>query len=128
MKNKTFSYWQNVVFTDETLVRLPSDGFLTVLRKIGTRNNVENLKKVSRDKRSLMFWRAIRFDGPKMLIKCLNDRNSDEYLKVLQKYQENLQFDALVYQRHNAPIHKAKKIMDYFAEKTLLENLGLPGI
>ena len=44
--------------------------------------------------------------------------NSDEYLKVLQKYQENVLFDALVYQQDNAPIHKAKKIMDYFAENS----------
>ena len=44
--------------------------------------------------------------------------DSDEYLNVLQKYQENLSFGALVYQQDNAPIHKAKKIMDYFAENS----------
>ena len=44
--------------------------------------------------------------------------NSDEYLKVLQKHQENLHFDALVCQQDNAPIHKAEKIMDYFAENS----------
>ena len=65
-----------------------------------------------------MFWGAIPFDGRKMLIKCSNNMNNDEYLKVLQKYQENLHFDALVYQQDNAPIHKAKKIMDYFAENS----------
>ena len=41
-----------------------------------------------------MFWGAICFDDRKMLIKCSNNMNSDEYLKVLQKYQENLLFDA----------------------------------
>ena len=37
--------------------------------------------------------------------------NSDDYLKALQKYQENLYFNAFVYQQDNAPIHKA--VMDY---------------
>ena len=41
--------------------------------------------------------------------------NSDDYLKILQKYQEHLHFDTSVYQQDNAPIHKAKKIMDYIA-------------
>ena len=63
-----------------------------------------------------MFWRAIHFDGRKMLIECSNNMNSDEYLIVLQKYQETLCFDALAHQQGNALIHKARKIMDYFAE------------
>ena len=88
----------------------------SVEKKNGTTYNVENLKKVSRDKKVLMFWGAIRFDGCKMLIKWSNNMKCDEYLKVLQKYQENLHFDALVYQQDNAPFHKAKKIMVYFAD------------
>ena len=78
--------------------------------------NVENLKQVSRDKRSLMFWRAIRFDGRKMPIKCSNNMNSDQCLKILQKYKKH-HFDALVYQQDDAPIHKANKSTDYFAKR-----------
>ena len=51
-----------------------------------------------------------------MLIEWSNKMKMDECLKVLQKYQENLHSDALVYQQDNAPFHKAKKIMDYFAD------------
>ena len=65
-----------------------------------------------------MFWGAIRFDGRKMLIKCSNNMNSDEYQKVFQKHQENIHFDVLVYQQDNATIYKAKKIMDSFAENS----------
>ena len=36
----------------------------------------------------------------------------------MQKYQENLHFDALVYQQDNAPINKAIEILDYFAENS----------
>ena len=97
-----------MVFTGETRVSLTSGGIVGVLRKNGTWYNVENLKKVSREKRSLTIWRAIRFDCRKMLIKCSNNMDSDEYLKVLQTYQENLHFDALVHQQDNASIHKVK--------------------
>ena len=55
IKNEPFNYWQNMVFTDKARVRLTGDGTVRVLRKNGTKYNVENLKKVSRDKRLLMF-------------------------------------------------------------------------
>ena len=34
MKNKPFSYWQNVVLNDETHVRITSDGIVRVSRKM----------------------------------------------------------------------------------------------
>ena len=45
MENEPFSYWQNVVFSDENRVRSTSDGIVRVSRKNGTRYNVEKLKK-----------------------------------------------------------------------------------
>ena len=72
------------------------------MKSTGRPKNLQKKTKKARDR--------------KMLIKCSKNMNSDEYVKVLQKYQENLTFDALLYQQDNAPIHKAKKIMDYFAE------------
>ena len=50
MKNRPFSYWQDVVFTDETRVRQIRDA---IVRKKETRYNVENLEK-GKDKRSLI--------------------------------------------------------------------------
>ena len=60
----------------------------------------------------------MRFDGCKLLIKCSNNMNSDEELKGSWKFLENLHFEALVYQQDIAPIHKANKIMEYFAENS----------
>ena len=34
---KPFSFWQNVVFTDETRVRISSDGIVRIFRRNGTR-------------------------------------------------------------------------------------------
>ena len=50
MKNRPFSYWQNVATTYKTRVSLTGDGIVRVSRKNATSYNIENLKKVSRDK------------------------------------------------------------------------------
>lgn len=110
------AFWFNVVFTDETRVRLNSDGIVRVLRKPDTRYQPQNTKNLSNDKRSIMFWGAIRSDGRKMLTKCSNNLNSDEYKKILVDYREELHFNDLIFQQDNAPIHRALKISNFFSE------------
>ena len=56
-------FWLNVVFTDETRVRLSSDGIVRVLRKPGTRYNPKNTKNFTKDKRSIMFWNGLEGGG-----------------------------------------------------------------
>lgn len=106
-------FWQNVVFTDETRIRLSSDGVVRVLRKKGTRFDEKNLRSVCKDKRSLMYWGAIRYDGRKMLIKCPNHLNSDGYIKILKKYAKKMHHQDIIFQQDNAPIHKSKKTKDF---------------
>ena len=91
MLKKPFSFWQNVVFTDETRVRISSDGNVRVFRRNGTRF-LENTKNLSSDKRSLMFWGAIRSDGRKLLFKCPNKLNAVGYLEILKIYEEKMHF------------------------------------
>ena len=56
---KSVEYWYSVVFTDETRVKLTSDGIVRVFRKKNTRYAQKNVKNVTTDRRSLMFWGAI---------------------------------------------------------------------
>ena len=65
----------NVVFSDETRVRLNSDGVVRVFRKTGRRVCPKNTQGLSTDKRSMIFWGTIRSDGRKMLIECLATLN-----------------------------------------------------
>ena len=69
MLKKPFSFWQNVVFTGETRVRISSDGIIRVFRRNGTRFLEKNTKNLSSDKRSLMLWGAIQSDGRKLLVR-----------------------------------------------------------
>ena len=46
MLKKPFSFWQNVVFIDETRVRISSDGIVRVFRRNGTRFLEKKTKKI----------------------------------------------------------------------------------
>ena len=88
---------QNVVFTDETRVRISSDGIVRVFRRNGTRFLEKSTKNLSSDKRSLMFWGAIRSDGLKLLVKCPNKLNAVGYMEILKIYEEKMHFLDLIF-------------------------------
>ena len=69
------------------------------------------------ERRSLMFWGAIRSDGRKLLVKCPNTLTSSSYLDILKDYNEKLHFPGLVVQQDNAPTHKASIIKNFLREK-----------
>ena len=115
MLKKPFSFWQNVIFTDETRVRISSDGIVRVFRKNG-RFLEKNTKNLSSDRRSLMFWGAIQSDGRKLLVKCPNKLNAVVYLEILKIYEERMHFLDLIFQQDNAPVHKSKIIGNFFQQ------------
>ena len=90
MLKKPFSFWQNMVFADETRVRISSDGIVRVFRRNGTRFLEKNTKNLSSDKPLLMFWGAIRSDGRKLRVKCPNKLNAVGYLEILKIYEEKM--------------------------------------
>ena len=117
MSRKPFSFWQNVVFTDETRIQLSSDGAVRVFRKKNEKFLPKNTRNMVSDKRSLMFWGAVRFDGRKMLVKCPNRMKSTDYLEILQKFDEKLNIPGLIFQQDNAPIHKSQIVGQFFEQR-----------
>ena len=75
----------------------------------------KNTKNLSSDKRSLMFWGAIRSDGRKLLVKCPNKLNAVGYLEILKIYEKRHFLD-LIFQQDNALVHKSKIIGNFFQE------------
>ena len=69
MMKKGDGFWYSVVLTDETSVKLTSDGIVRVFRRKNTRYHEKNMRNASTDRRSIMYWGAIRSDGRKMLVK-----------------------------------------------------------
>ena len=64
-----------------------------------------------------MFWRAVRFDGRKKLVKCPNRMKSTDYLEILQKFDEKLNIPGLIFQQDNAPIHKSQIVGQFFEQR-----------
>ena len=117
MLKKPFFFLQNVVFTNETTVRISSDGIFRVFRRNGTRFlEKKNTKNSSSDKRSLMFWGAIQSDVRKLLVKCPNKQNAVGYLEILKIYEEKMHLVDLIFQQDNAPVHKSISIGNFFQE------------
>ena len=112
MLKKPFFSWQNVVFTNEARVRISRDGIVRVFEEM----DEISWKKQSSDKRSLMFWGAIRSDGRKLLVKCPNKLNAVGYLEIFKIYEEKMHFLETIFQQNNAPLHKLKFIGNFFQE------------
>ena len=62
----------------------------------------------------MMFWGAIGFDGPKLLVKSPQRMNSDGYVAILQIFAENVFGKKCLFQQDNAPIHKSGKTRRFF--------------
>ena len=116
MMKKSAGFWYSVVFTDETRVKLTSDGIVRVFRRKITRYHENNVRNASTVRRSITYWGAIRSDGRKMLVKCPNTLNSISYLDILNRYNEKMHFPGLVFQQDNAPVHTALTIENFFLE------------
>ena len=64
-----------------------------VFRKNCSRFCPKNARRLSTDKRSMMFWGPIRSDGKKMLVKCPALLNSSVYLEILKSQNGGSTFE-----------------------------------
>ena len=103
MMKKGAGFRYSVVFTRR--VKLTSDGIVRVFRRKNTRYHEKNVRNASTDRRSIVYWGAIRSDGRKMLVKCPNTVNSISHHDILNCYNEKMHFPGVVFQQDNAPIH-----------------------
>ena len=99
---KWVSYWWN---KDAHL----SEGIVWVFEEMAQDFLKKKHKKFEFDKRSFMFWGAIRSDGQKLLVKCPHKLNAVSYLEILNIY-EKMHFLDIIFQQDNAPVHKSKII------------------
>ena len=49
-----------------------------------------------------------------MLIKCPDRMNSTDYVKILNNFDQNVNFPGLIFQQDTDPVHKAHIVEDYF--------------
>ena len=87
MMKKGAWFWYSVVFTDETRVKLTSDGIVRVFRRKNTRYHEKKARNVSTDRRSIMYFRRNSIRWPQ------NAGEMSEYAEQhqLSRYSEPLQ-------------------------------------
>ena len=74
------------------------------------------MRTASADRRSIIYWGAIRSDGQKMLVINPNTLNSISYLDILNCYYGKMRYPGLVFQQDNAPVHTASLRKNFFHE------------
>ena len=97
------------------LQNMGAHGIVRVFRRKGTRFLEKKPKKLSFDKRSLLFWGAIRSDGQKMLDNCSIRLTAAEFLET--ENTTNKCTIRTLFSTINATVHKPKIIVNFSQEK-----------
>jgi transposase len=107
-------YWHNIVFSDETRIGFRSDGRVWVWRRSYERYAPSCTISNSTDRRSIMYWGCISYDGVGRLIRCSNRMNAEEYCATLQEACVQVLSDCnLQLMQDNAPIHRAQIVTNW---------------
>ena len=115
MLRKPFNFWQNLVFTDEIMVRIFSDGIVSFSKK---RNEI-SFKKYKKFKFgqtiAVLVCNTIRWK--KIACYVSKQANRCRLFGILKNYEEKKHFLDIIFQQDNAPVHKSK-IIGFFSKKT----------
>jgi transposase len=115
------NYWQKVIFSDESRFGLQSDGRVWVWRRSHERYAPHCTVSQSTDRRSIMYWGCISYDGVGKLIRCTNHVKAEEYCNILQEACIQIASTdcQLIFMQDNAPIHRAQVVTDWLTENSV---------
>lgn len=114
------SFWNDVIFTDESRIELFSRRREYVRRPQGSRYNPKyTTKTVKFGGKSLMVWGAIKEDGTRVLIRCPDRVNSFAYKDVLSKGLLPIYGAQNIFQQDGAPCHKSRLVSSFLDKKKI---------
>lgn len=118
--------WKTVIWSDESRFTLyQSDGPCRVWREAGARFNIENLSpSIKHGGGGIMVWGCFSGRGLGPLVKVDGKMNRFDYIQILNDHLLPLvhsQFHRRPYafQDDNAPVHRAKDVENWIAEKNI---------
>jgi len=124
------AFWETVIWSDETTVRQRPQGKDITIRVHSS--HIDDLEEINPQIHSggfsIMFWGCFSKLGLGPLVALEGTMNSENYLELIK---DTLlpEIDAagrpMVFMQDNAPCHKAKRIMDFFAQENI-ETLNWP--
>lgn len=120
---KEDSYWNNVIFSDETTFELfPSSKNKTVYRKKHEKLIEENITKTKKfGGGKIMFWGCFSANGTGKLVAINGNLNAGKYINILANNLERsarmMDLDFYVFQQDGAPCHTARITENWFERK-----------
>jgi len=121
-------YWSRVIFSDESKVEIGLDNRVYIWRRAGEEWLPASTSPPPRKRLGVLIWGCITFNGLGTLDFVEGDINALKYIDILE---DNLwpvvaryfPQNNSIFQDDNAPIHRAREVMEYRVEnkiKTLL--------
>lgn len=119
------TYWNKVLWTDESMIRMRhSHGRVYVWRRAGEELNYKcTLPTLKSFEKGLMVWGCISSYGAGKILILEGKVNAEVYLQLLRNVGlpegRRLIGDDFVFQQDNAPIHKAKKVVEFLNQEKI---------
>ena len=106
--------WQKFVFSDEARMELYCRRRQYVRRPIGKRfHSLYTMKTVRIRGPSILVWEAIRGDGTKVLCRCPNILNLNNYQNVLDQSLIPFMKKDSIFMQDGAPCHRSRSTLDF---------------
>ena len=125
-KNWSIRKWKSVIWSDESRFTIfKNDGPGRVWRTPGTRFNIENMApSVKHGGGGLMMWGCLSGKGLSPLVKVEGKMDRFDYIRILETHllpliSRDFGGKGYLFQDDNAPIHTAKDVNEWVAEKKI---------
>jgi transposase len=123
--------WSNIIFTDECSIELGSGKrrrWVFRLNRRGEKWKKQYVQPIKKGKGvRIMVWAAIWGENRSDLLQLERDFESKKhgysatsYIEILEEIVRAIYEPGMIFMQDNAPIHKAKKSMDWFTENGVM--------
>ena len=113
------SFWENVLFTDETMIEINPASAMNRIRRFSFENPFQ-MKYISQHLKhplKVMFQAGVSCGTKTNIIPCENIMNWDSYIEMVLDKKVKTTFQRCrnsILQQDNAPCHCSKKVKEYF--------------
>ena len=87
-KSSSIFQWSKIIFTDECPIYVIPKHCSYVRHSVGQRLLQKYVQQTQKHSLSIIVWQTIRFDGHRVLIRCIGNVDSTEYQRILSQAKE----------------------------------------
>jgi len=114
------SDWKEIIFLDEVKIEMHSTHRRNVRRRYGDSLKFRYvLKTIKYGGFIILLWGAIKGDGSRILVRCPNRLNSEEYQRVLSKELFEVYEASNIFMQDGAICHKSQSTIEFLDQKNV---------